>query len=407
MRFLTGILLSFLLVAHAVSAPSLSPRTYNKLTEIQESIDEVDDAAEGAQAALDEIDAELSEMVEELAGSPLGLALSLQTQAQLKVRMEKNLEAISILKRAVAIKDIEDNTRNQLKMFLGQMLFTTEQYRDVITVLLPWLKDMSKEKPAGAYAMLAATYYTLSDLKSGLPFIELAVELSNSPKEPWIQMAFSGNYQVKKYKRSLQYLDQLVFNFPDKKDYWHQKAGVLQMLERFDEAAAVKELAYKRGFVKTEAEFMNLGQLLAAQGAAYKVAGILENALTEKEIEPSKKLLSLNYQAWLQAKEIDRATVALFRLFEFTRDPEDGIRLMQFHVDAENWQKTIDVANAVSKLEMPRKNLANMNLYKGIALYRQGKVETAIESFKLSMSEKKTAQQAKAWITYIQTMSQG
>ena len=406
MKVVTGILLSILIVAQAVSAPSLSPRTYNKLTEIQESIDEVNDQEEGAQAELEEIDDELSEMVEDLAGSPLGLALTLQTQAQLKVRMERNLDAIAILKRAVAIKEIEDITRNQLKMFLGQMLFTTEQYRDVITVLLPWLKDRNKEKPAGAYAMLAATYYTLSDLKSGLPFIELAVELSKTPKEPWIQMAFSGNYQLKNYKQSLSYLDQLVFNFPDKKDYWHQKAGVLQMLERYEEAASVKELAYKRGFVKTESEFMNLGQLLASQGAAYKVAEILDNALKQQIVESSEKLLSLNYQAWLQAKEIGRATASLSRLFDFTQKPEDGIRLMQFHVDAEEWQLAIDVAEAVAKLEMPNKEFANLSLYKGIALYRKGDVQKAIDAFKVSMSEKKTAQQAKAWVTYIQTMSQ-
>lgn len=406
MRLLISILLS-VLVLQAYSAPSLSPRTYNKLTEIQESIDEINDQEEGAREALLEIDVELSEMAGDLAGSPLGLALTLQTHAQLKVRMEDNLAAITLLKRASAIKDIDDNTRNQLTMFLAQMLFTTEQYRDVIAILEPWLKDKSKEKPAGGYAMLAATYYTLSDLPSGLPYIELAVELSKQPKEPWIQMAFSGNYQTKRYERSLVYLDSLVFNFPDKKDYWHQKAGVLQMLERYEEAAAVKALAYKRGFVKSESEFVNLGQLLASQGAAYKVGEILESALNDKILTPSDKVLNLAYQAWLQAKEIDRAIVVLSDLFEFSKKVDDGIRLMQFYVDAERWQQAVTTAEGLERLEMSDEDQASVNLFKGIALYRMGQVALAVSVLEKSKSEKKTAQQAKAWIAYIKTLSQG
>lgn len=388
------------------AAPGLSPRTYNQLTEIQEGIDEVKDGEEGAAEKLLDIDEELNEMVEDLVGSPLGLALALQTQAQLKVRMEKTIEAIALLKRATAITDIEDNTRNQLKMFLAQLLFTTEQYRDVLAVLEPWLQDKDKSKPAGAYAMLAATYYTLENLSAGLPYIELAVELSKTPKEPWIQMAFSGNYQIKNFPKALSYLDQLVYSFPDKKDYWNQKAGVLQMLERYEEAAAVKELAYKRGFIESEAEFVNLGQLLASQGAAFKVAGILESALVDKVIAPSDKVLNLAYQAWLQAKEIEKATRVLAELYRFGGQADDGIRLVQFHVDAENWQLAHDVTGQLLNQELDSQQLAGVNLYKGISLYRLGKTEEAIAALKKSTAEKKTAQQAKAWINYIKTLSQ-
>lgn len=387
------------------AAPGLSPRTYNKLTSIQENIDEVELEAEGALEALTEIDETLAEMTEDLAGSPLGLALTLQTRAQLNVRLEKTTEAIAYLKRAVAIKEIEESTKNQLTMFLAQLLFTTEQYRDVVTILEPWLKDKSKEKPAGAYAMLAATYYTLNELKKGLPYIELANEVSAKPKEPWLQMAFSGNYQQADYSKALKYLDLLVFNFPDKKDYWHQKAGVLQMQERYEEAAVVKELAYKRGFIETESEFLNLGQLLASQGAAYKTAVIIEDALNSQKIEATEKLVSLLQQAWLQAKEMDKAREALTELFSITKKPDDGIRLLQFQVDGEQWESAIATGHGLLKLELTDKEQASTRLYQGMAMYRSGSVDQAISTLAKATSQKHTVQAAKAWIAYIKNLT--
>ena len=73
--------------------------------------------------------------------------------------------------------------------------------------------------------------------------------LSEMPKEGWLQMAFAGSYQTKQYEKAVKYVNQLVFNFPDKKDYWQQKAGIHQILEDYQLAAVTKELTYKKGFV--------------------------------------------------------------------------------------------------------------------------------------------------------------
>ncbi len=405
-----SIVLVFLFSELVFAAPSLSPRTYNKLTELQESIQALDEVKTSDQAdyakQVQSLNETLVEMADDLAGSPLGLALTLQTHAQLKLKQDQTKPAIVLLQRAVTIKEVDEATQNQLRMFLAQLLFSDEQYQASVDVLLPWLSDKSDKKPAAAYAMLAAGYYSLSDLAKGLPFIEVAVKLSATPKEPWLQMAFSGNYQQKEYERALEYLNLLVFNFPNKKDYWHQKAGVLQMLERYEEAAAVKELAFKRGFIKTEAEYINLGQLLASQGAAYKVAGILAEAMQSKQVEPSEKLLRLTQQAWMQAKAMDEAKQTLAMLFELVGEVDDALRLVQLHIDAEEWAASLNVIKQLETRELNDKQLAQTYLYKGIALYRSSSsLESALAAFAQAAKQKETAQQARAWMNYIKMVS--
>ncbi len=375
---------------------AISPRTYNKLNEIQQSID----AQPNEEIRLD-IEVELNELAENLAGNALGLALTLQTHAQLKIQEEKYIEATLLLKRAVLIERLDDKTRYQLKTFLAQLFFMQNKYNDVITVLNEALSNQPDGESPSVYALLAAAYYSLELFKEGLPHIEKAISLKKEAKEPWLQMAFSGNYQLKKFSKALIYNHLLLLNFPNKKEYWQQKAGIHQFIEEYGQASVAKELALHHDLLNSEADFINLGQLLASQGSPYKVAITLEKAVLDKKIEPTEKVLRLTYQAWLQSREMEKAKKTLKLLFTQFKKAKDGVALLRHAMDAELWSESLVIAKGLYPLELTRKEKGQVLLFDGIAHHKAGNQRQAILFLSQAMGIESSKAQAKGWLNFV------
>ena len=393
---LRSFLVLFLCLQISYVHGSISPRTYNKLNEIQQSID----AQPNKEERLN-IESKLTELAENLTGNALGLALTLQTHAQLKIQKEKYNEATSLLKHAIKIERLDDKTRYQLKTFLAQLYFMQNKYTDVITILKQALHEQEGSESPSAYALLAAAYYSLDSFKEGLPHIEKAISLKKEMKEPWLQMAFTGNYQLKKFRKALIYNHLLLLNFPDKKQYWQQKAGIHQFIEQYSEASVVKELALHRNLLTSEADFINLGQLLASQGSPYKVAITLEAAVANKKIEASEKLIRLTYQAWLQSREMKHAQKTLELLFSRFKQPKDGIELLRHTMDAEQWSASLSISENLNKLDLIPKQKGQVLLFEGIANYKLGNQRQAILFLSKAMGIETSKSQAKGWLNYV------
>jgi len=394
-------LISLAFISQA-NAALLSPRTYNKLNDIQQSINE----QPNLEARL-EIAANLLELAEDLEGNSLGLALTWQTHAQLHLLDERYREANEYLARAIKLKGLDSATLFQLKSFYAQTLFIEEKYAQVINVLEGVVAADDFKESAAVYSLLAAAYYSIDNFNDGLPHIVKACELASKPKEAWLQMAFSGYYQQKNYSQALVYTNQLVLNFPDKKDYWQQKAGMHQLVEDYASAASSKELSYKKGFIVKASDYLNLGQLLASQGNPYKVAAALEKALAQGKLESTEKTLRLMQQAWMQAKEMDKARAALHRLFIAFKQQKDGIRLMHFLVDAQYWQQAIAIGKELYPLKLTQKQKGSVLLLDGICQYRLGNTRFALNALSKAMAIKTSSSQAKGWMSYIKQLQQG
>lgn len=387
-----------LFIGQLANATSISPRTYNALNDIQQQITALPD-----QIKVKELNDTLVELTTDLAGNSLGLALTYQTHAQLKTYEQKESEAQALLIKALELPDLKPDTTNQLRSLLAYSYFNQSKYAEAITPLKAVIRD-SEKISASIYALLAASYYSLEDIINGLPYIEKACELTDKPKEGWLQMAFSGSYQTKQYDKAINYVNQLVYNFPDKKDYWQQKAGIHQILEDYKNAAATKELTYKKGFVEKESDFINLGQLLASQGDAYKVATALEQALKNSLIEPSEKVLNLQFQSWLQAKEIDRARIALATLYDTYKNVDDGYQLLQYYIDAEVWDQSDQLSEQLLQQALPEKQKGKILLYQGMVKYRLGDARSALKLLGKSSAFESSSSQAKSWMSYIKQM---
>ncbi|MGR6873919.1 tetratricopeptide repeat protein [Pseudomonas sp. HK3] len=393
------IFIIILLSSHLASAASISPRTYNKLNEIQQQITALPDSEKAK-----ELNETLTELADDLSGNSLGLALTYQTHAQLKTYEAKEGDAQTLLIKALELPNLKADTASQLRSLLAYSYFNQGDYRAAIKNLKIIIEE-AETSSASVYALLAASYYSIEDIKNGLPHIEKACELTTKPKEAWLQMAFSGSYQTKQLEKAISYVNQLVYNYPDKKDYWQQKAGIHQIIEDYEKAAATKELTYKKGFVEKESDFINLGQLLASQGEAFKVATALTQAIESKLIEPSEKVLNLLFQSWLQSKEINKARVVLSQLYQTFKGVDDGYQLLQYYIDAEAWVKADNLAQQLLVQTLTEKQKGKVLLYQGMVKYRLGDAREALKILGKSSAFESSSSQAKSWMSYIKQTS--
>lgn len=401
MRSLISVsILCVALLFQSTATANISPRIYNALNELQQKISGQPDAS-----AIEDITSDLNELKENLKGNSLGLVLTLQTLSQLSDYQGDYKQSQVYLLQAINIDGLKLDTRQQLRASLGFSYFREEEYKKAITIMHAYIDASVKNASAGVYALLAASYYGLEEFNLGLPFIEKACLLSKKPKEHWLQMAFTGHYQNKAYEKSLSYVNQLVFYYPDKKDYWNQKSGLHQLLEDYPKAAISRGLMYAQNLLNKDSEFINFGQLMASQGNPYAVGHALKEAVSNKTIESSEKVLRLEYQAWLQAKEMESALTALKGIYLQFDDPKDGITLMHFYLDKENWKGVYKLSESLLDSKIKESDRGRILLMSGISLHKLNNNRKALLQLSQAISIEETSSQAKGWMNYIKQKS--
>jgi lipopolysaccharide biosynthesis regulator YciM len=387
-----------LLLASQTNA-TISPRTYNALNEIQESLAEQPTTEE-----LKELEEELLTLSEGLTGNSTGLALTFQILAQVKDSQGLEKEALKYIKSAYYLPDLNDDTKSQLAVSLGYLYYAQEQYQDTVELFNTYIKNSKKDVSATVYALLAGAYFAQEKFSEGLPHIEKACELADTPKEQWLNNAFSANYRQKNYRRALKYANDLVFHFPHKKQYWTQKASIHQFFEEYSKAASITELSNKQGYLEKESQYFNLGVLLASEGAPFEVATSIENAINSGTIKSTEKIERLLSMAWVLAKEYEKAKLVLTKLFNSYQDKKDGLQLLSYEIDDESWERSIELSNQLMELELSSKEKGNVLLMKGISLYRSGNPKQALINLGKASAIDSISSQAKSWMNYIKQM---
>lgn len=396
MRFYL-VLIVGLLASSIVLSAGLSPRAYRQLNDLQLAVTEAKTDEQRI-----ELKGKLLELKSDLAYNATGLALTLQTLAQLSYIDNDSVAAITYLNEALLITNLDKVIYLQIASYLSQILFNTGKYEETIAVLESVISKRAPEDLAFDYALLAASFYSLNKIEDGLPYIEKAITLKESPKEAWLQMAFSGNVQIKNYNSAISAVNRLIYNYPQKKEYWLQKSSVHQLRGEFDVASYTKELAYTQGHVTSDSDFINLGQLLASQGDPYKVAKLLEHEIERGQLERSEKIQRLIYSAFLEAKEIPLAIRAMMIAYESYKNKSDGLLLSQYLVENELWSEGLDVLMGLLAMRNSlQEQLGEVYFLLGVCQFRLGESKNALISFGKSTEFPRSSSKAKSWMSYV------
>ncbi|MFC1603382.1 tetratricopeptide repeat protein, partial [Pseudomonadota bacterium] len=119
-------------------------------------------------------------------------------------------------------------------------------------------------------------------------------------------------------------------------------------------------------------------------------------------INKSEKNWEHAANAWLLAREINKAVAALEKAKATLRNPQLGLRLAQLYIESQRWQeagKTLNTIISDGKLKSADSGQAWMLL--GIVQHETKSIAKARTAFKQAKKYKKTANGAKQWLAFI------
>jgi tetratricopeptide (TPR) repeat protein len=391
------LMLSLWMLAVSLNTPAgqtLSPTSYQTLTEVHEQIDQ--QAYEAARRGL-------QGLLRDVQLHPYEKAVALQTLGYVEVSREDYPAAIRAFAQSLALKQLPDDTQQRLRYDLAQLHMAEDQAAKATQLLEAWFQGAS-DPPAEAYALLGHAYARQQRYRQAIPPLARAIELAGKAPADWYEALLAMHYELHAYRDCVPLLRDMIRLFPERRRYWQQLAGVHLALKEFDAALTALELAYRDSALRSEQEVIQLVQLYLYTGIPYKAARLLEQQMRAGKIDNNASHRELLARAWSDARQRLRAIEALEKATTPDSKPELRLRLAQWYMEDERWQAaTSALAPLVRDTDYDSTGQAWLLL--GIARFEQNDPVAAREAFLNAAQSSDTAASARQWLEFIATSS--
>ncbi len=331
---------------------------------------------------------------------PYAKAMMYQTLAHVFSAMENIPESVRNFEKAVASNTLPNRVHYDIMFMLVQFYFADEELDKTGKLLAQWFKEVP-HPGTSAYILRASLNQQLKKYRPAISDIKVAIEISDKPKESWYRLLLGLHYQLKEYKEAAKVLEILVGLYPEKVKYWTQLSQLYLELKADEKALATLALAYLKGLLVKERDFLQLSNLYRLMEIPYKGAQILNDGLTQGNIEPSKKHWKTAAEAWFSAQEIDKAIIAYSNAAKLSTDGKMDMHVAYLYLDKEDFNETAKAAKlALKKGGLKKDQDALMIL--GMANFELGEFEASINAFKRCRRIEKCRSASSEWIRHVQ-----
>jgi tetratricopeptide (TPR) repeat protein len=400
---------------------SLSPKTYQKLNDIQTLL------TEGQYV---EVEEELLELEEDLSPG-FGLALSYQIHAQLYLAQENTAQAIVYFNKALDLEAMKAVQAVSLATNVSQLYLSDGKTQKAIDVLESRIEASEAEKKdstmAMAYITLGSAHQVQGDFLSSIPWLQEGIKRAKKPRENWLQMLMAAHYQLKQYPQAVELLSQLIVINESKEEYWLQKASLYQIQQMPKKSLEVLELAYIRGVLKKEDGLILLVQLLVTQGIPERGGRLLHEMLQQNSVELSEENWLLLASAWIQGRERASAIMAFENAALLSEKEPDNTasqsavsgqtiqsgkaraaklyyRVAQLQFDEDQFAAAIASYQKALSLGLSGKKVGTALLMQGNSYFELGDYKDAKLYFSKALAEPSGINGARAWLDYMQQL---
>jgi tetratricopeptide (TPR) repeat protein len=343
---------------------------------------------------------ELDALLERVKEKPDETALTRQAYGYLSIGLNDYTSAIEHFQFAVDSAALPPQITLNLQYTLAQLLYQEERFKAGLKQLQAWFEKTEKPTPESR-VLLASLYYALKQYYNAIKSLKQAINESESPQESWYQMLVGLYLETKQYKKCVPVLQRMVKKFSEKKLYWQQLSDVQLHLGREQEAAAVLSLAAEKKLLD-EAGLVRLAKLYLQLNSPMDAAELLTARMERGAIKPTQDNLNLLVDAWLLARDQQRAMQVLERLVEIDQSGRAQLRMGRILMELEQW---LAASRQLEEgIRLARKPTFEDWLLLGSAHYRSDDRAAAKASFESarSVATKKDQQQlAQRWIEYL------
>jgi tetratricopeptide (TPR) repeat protein len=271
---------------------------------------------------------------------------------------------------------------------------------DGIRTLQEYMAESCGTISADAHIFLANALAGRKRLKEALPQIDLALSKAKAPKETWMQLKLAVHYELKDYKSCAQTLVQLISMVPDKSDYWKQLSSMFYEMKKDHESLAVLAVAERQGFLNKPHEYRNLYSIYMMLELPYKAGTMLQAAVDAGQVPADETNLESIANAWINAREPDRAEKSLKTLASISERGEYFFKLGAMYGDEERWKESKEVlAKALQKGGIKRTGEAWMRL--AVAEYNLKNEPATYDALRKALNYDEIRKQAGEWLRHL------
>ncbi|WP_430459628.1 tetratricopeptide repeat protein [Thalassolituus sp. LLYu03] len=371
---------------------TLRPVIFKKLDAVRALADEKKYAE-----ALDELNA-----VEKIRRNSYEQAMTHNMFAYVYFNQENYKGAIGAYNKVLATDGIPDSLEQTTRYSVAKLYLMQEDYKSALTELNKWFAIV--EKPgAEAYILRAQIQFQLEQYNKALPDVKKAIamikEQGNLPKENWLMLERAVYYQNKDFKSLARCLQDLATLYP-KPQYWVQLAAVYSELSLPKKELATLETAYDQKFLTKENELISYAQALLGQEIPVKAAAVLEKGMKDDIVKPNAKNLSLLGDAWMLAKEYDKAIDVMGKAAKESGKGMDFFKLAQIHTERQEWKLALQNVEAALKAG-DLKEPSQAYILKGLVLFNLDDLPYARDTFEQAHQFAGSEKMADQWLKYI------
>lgn len=304
--------------------------------------------------------------------------------------------------KALSYNALSLQNSEQLRFNLGQLYVASGQFDPGIDALRDYMAKACNAVTPDAHVFLASALAERKRYPEAMTEVDTALAKSKVPKESWIQFKLGLLYEQKDYKASAETLLQLIALNAGKADYWKQLAGVLLQMEDSTQAAAVLALAERQGLLATADDIRNLYNTYMIIGEPQKAAQLMDAAISDKKLPLDEKNLESVSNAWINARENDKAEATLKQLASMAERGEYYFRLGAMYGDRERWKDSREMlVRALEKGGLKKPGEAWFRI--AVANYGANDVKGAIAALHKALEFEDTKAQASEWLRSLST----
>ena len=381
--------------------PTMTERTYKKLSEAQKALDEKDTAT-----ALSVLKEMLT--MKGLNGNELGQIHNML--AYVYFSKEDYKGAIREYEQVLAQgENIPEGLEVGTLYSLAQLYFVTDQYKQSLDYMRRWIAKAENPGPE-PHVFMGQVYYQLKDFPNAITEIQKGIQIAQQRgtpvKENWWQLLQYLYYQKEDYPKCIQVLEILVRDFP-KREYWLQLAGMYGQQGDDKKQLWAMEAADIGKFLTRSSDITTLAGLLLQANLPFLAGQALQKGIDSKVVEATSKNYQTLGQAWQLAQEFDKAIAAYEIAGAKSEDGEIYARLAQLYLDKDKYDRCVDTADkAIKKGGLHKKQMTYV--VRGMCLYNENHLSDAESAFseaaRIARSAKDTSTERTAtqWTNFVE-----
>jgi len=311
--------------------------------------------------------------------------------------------AISSFENVIKEEAIPESLQLSTLYSLAQLAMQQQDYAKTLGYLKEWQSVNTKALTANQHMLFAQVYYQDKQYLKTLTSVNQAVALSKAknevPKENWLILQRAAYYELGQPVEVTQVIEQLVRLY-DKPQYWLQLGGMYGEIGEEAKQLAVMETAWQAGYIDKSADVISLAHLYRYHGVPFKAAKLLNEAIDTGLVVAEEKSLELLAQAYVAAKEDEKAIPMLAKASEIADTGKFDAQLAQAYLNLEQWQSALSSAEkAIARggVDQP----GNMHLVRGMAHFNLQNYDAALAAFNDARQIKQSEKLATQWHAYV------